>query len=66
MIPAVAGSGEKMRNINYLGMPRLQGKAPADALEILRQHCDDMAQIVMKMNAEIEELKDEVDALRSR
>lgn len=55
-----------MRNVNYLGIPRLQGKSPAEALDVLCRHCDDMAQIVVQMNKEIEELKDEVEALRSR
>jgi prefoldin subunit 5 len=55
-----------MRGISYNGIPTIKGKTPDQALEILYRHCDDMAQIVMRMNKEIEELKDEVEALRSR
>jgi hypothetical protein len=62
----MAGKGEKMRNVNYLGMPRIEGKTPAEALDILYRHCDEMAQIVVQMNREIEDLKDEIEELRSR
>ena len=55
-----------MRNVHYNGIKSIQGKSPLEALEILHRHCDEMAQIMMRMNAEIEELKDEVEALRSR
>jgi prefoldin subunit 5 len=62
----VARSGENMKNVNYLGIPRIQEKTPVEALDILYRHCDEMAQIVAQMNKEIEDLKDEVEELRSR
>jgi prefoldin subunit 5 len=55
-----------MRGIVYNGIQSLKGKSPEQAFDILYRHCDEMAQFIMRLNKEIEELKDEVEQLRSR
>ena len=46
-----------MRDIQFYGIPSIQGKTPAEAVEILYDHCHKTAIVVEQMNKEIEELK---------
>lgn len=55
-----------MRNLNYLGIPSIQNQTPEQAVDILHTFCFQAAQILVEMNKEIEELKDEVEQLRAR
>lgn len=53
-------------DINYNGLPSLEGKTVEQSLEILHRHCHQTALIMVKMNQEMEGLKSQVEQLQAR
>ena len=51
--------------IDVVNMPQIKGKPVEQALEILHKHCHETAIMVMKMNNEIEDLKQKVSRLEN-
>jgi len=43
--------------IDIVNMPNIQGKSPQEALKMLYDHCYDTAMQVMRLNNELEDLK---------
>jgi hypothetical protein len=52
--------------IDMVTMPDIKGKPIEKALELLYNHCHDVAVQVMRMNNEIEDLKQKINRLESR
>ena len=52
--------------IDYVNLPNMQGKDPLTALKDLHRHCAETAQLVMKLNNEVEELKSKIRDLERR
>jgi len=52
--------------IDYVNGPDISGKTPVQALEILARSCHDQAVQIMRLNNELEDLKDEVRRLQQR
>ena len=49
--------------IDSVTMPNIQGLPPAKALEVLYDHCYEVAKKVMQINNELEDLKSKVNEI---
>jgi hypothetical protein len=57
--------GDNMR-IDYVNGPDVQGKTPAQAIAILVESCHAAAVQIMRLNNDLEDLKEQVEELTRR
>jgi hypothetical protein len=52
--------------IDMFNMPSIDGMKPEQAVKVLHSHCYDTGVVILQMNREIEDLKDQIEQLIAR
>lgn len=55
-----------MNKLNYTGMPNIDGKTPEEAISLLFQHCQDVAENMVSMSRKLDDLTTELTRVRDQ
>lgn len=62
----VKSAGGQGVRIDFVQMPKIEGLRPEEAIQALYKHCHETAVLLMRMNNDVEDLKNKLRELDSR